>query len=442
MVGIPVETPSANAAAFAAMRNAVGVNNSTRIGSALGDSITAQGAVGLTYSNNSYIAWTRILSMGSLDIPISNVFGVGGDTIGSMFARISSITSLSPKPDFCLVCGGANATTAATMKADMANIIKALHAANILPVIAAAMPSLSAPTATLRRRASYNTWMREVARGNPTILASYGITPGRPVIFADATRNFVDFTSSIADPITNRTQDGLHWSPTGAFYVGKEIVDVLTAAGYITPNRSRSVIPGDIYDATDNPNGNLLATDLGTMTGTGGTVQASAGMTVTGTPSNGLQLYRQVGNATSTAVLTKEAKPDATSGERLRLQYTVTVAGTNYERIQLRNIAAITVVPGDVLVAEIEYTLNSATSNAVAVSINLRDTAYDSYQTQTSNPGNYPAVAHSGTLRTPAYTVPGGTTNAWVFFEIWLDGRSASESVDVSIDRMSLRKLN
>lgn len=426
-----------------AIRAAIGVPNPALVGAALGDSITAQAGGANQSNNNGYSTWAELLSLGTLSIPPGNLFGVGGNTLAQMLARVGSITALAGQIDFCIVEGGANVgPTYADMRTSAAGIINALLAVNILPVILAAMPSTSAPAASQQMRAAYNAWMNRVARNDPNARTPFGIPMGRRIVFVDPTRYMVDYTSSAGDPIAGRTQDGLHWSPTGCYYVGREIVDVMTGAGLIQPNRPRSVTVGDAYDATNSPNGNKAPGTVAVVQGSGGTVTASAGMSTSGPLATGFNWRRWVGDATTVVTFSKDAKPDASTGERQRIQISVNSTGTNYERYFLKLASSPAVGPGDKIVFEIDYELNAAPTNCIAITANLNNNLASS-QTSTATPTNFPAIAHKGTLITPVYTVPAsGVTTVDPILEIWLANSVSGGAIDISVDRFTCRKIN
>lgn len=412
------------------------------VGAALGDSITAQSASATQTNNNGFTTWAEIHSRGSLSIPSANLFGVGGNTLSQMLARIGSITALAGQIDFCIIEGGANTgPTFASMRESAAGIINALLAVNILPVFVAAMPSTSANATAQKVRVAYNAWLNDVARNKPSARNPFNIPLGRQVIFSDATPYFVDYASAVGNPIADRVSDGLHWSPTGAYYVGREIWKSLVSAGVVQDQTPRAVTVGDTYDAVNSPNGNMVPGTGAIMQGSGGTVTASAGMATSGPLATGLLWRRWVGNAASTVTFSKDAKPDASSGERQRIQVSVTGTGTPYERYQLKTASALAVSPGDRVELEVEYELNAVPVNCIAICVEFNGQSIGNSQTSVASPSNYPAIAHKGLLRT-TYTVPAtGVTTVEPKFEIWLTNSASGGSVDVSVNSLVCRRL-
>jgi len=414
------------------------------LGSAIGDSITAQcgirnNAQSASNNSNGFSTWAQVLSKKTIDIPPENIFGVGGNTLAQMAARITSVTNLNPLPSFCLIGGGANlGPNFAGMKSSCVTMINALLAVNITPVFLAAMPSDGASASTQQTRQAYNNFLSQVANGNATIRTSYGIANGK-VLFADFTDQFIDYTLTNGNAIAGMLSDGLHWSGIGSYVAGQRIYEVLRDAGMTCPEDGQNVTVGSAYHVTDAPNGNLMNSQASLMMGTAGTITTRAGLTVTGTMPTGLNIRTWVGDGTTNLTLTRANKVGAASGTALRIQIAKTDAGTApYELYHIKPITSSAVLPADKIVCEIEYTINSAPVNVAAVSLTV-DQATDNKQYITT--GVYPTFLHSGKLKTPVYTVPAtGVTTLNPTFELWLAAVSGA-TLDITIDRFVMYKI-
>ena len=103
-------------AVVAALQNALpSVNGPTF--SAIGDSMTDQNSRWVTsefttpssaWFSDGPLAWFRILSQQRINFPLSHELGNSGDTLENMLARLDRVYNLNPKPDYCVVLGGAN----------------------------------------------------------------------------------------------------------------------------------------------------------------------------------------------------------------------------------------------------------------------------------------------------------------------------------------------
>jgi lysophospholipase L1-like esterase len=139
--------------------------------SMLGDSLTGSlsvPAVGVntnTYSpgqplTNAHFAQPRLV--------IHGAFGISGNTSAQILARVTDVTGLATKPDWCIVLAGTNdagnGVTAATYATNMVAIATALRAAGIRPVFVTVppQPNVTVQPSTTRRLlvSRYNAWLR------------------------------------------------------------------------------------------------------------------------------------------------------------------------------------------------------------------------------------------------------------------------------------------
>lgn len=153
------------------------------------------------------------------DLPLGPVYeqGVGGDTTAQMLARIGAITALDI--GYCVVLGGANdaaaGTGSATTIANLEDILDALVAANITPIVGTILPrtGISDPTEQ-ETITGTNAWLRT------TMLASY------------PTAVLVDWNDEMNDgdeltPNAALFSDAIHPNAAGATVMAGVLDDVL-----------------------------------------------------------------------------------------------------------------------------------------------------------------------------------------------------------------------
>jgi hypothetical protein len=263
-------------------------------------------------------------------------------------------------------------------------------------------------------------------------------TPG--VFLADPTVNLVDFSLTNGDPIggisaavTAYTVDGLHPSQRGAFWIGKAIADAVSA--YI-PDYALARTVGDLYDATNNPLGNLASNPF--MTGTAGT----AGTGASGSVATGYTAARSIGS-TGAVVASKVTKtlPNGTTYARQRLVFTAP-SGAAIEEFNLRQTVSTGITFGtDALYAEMAIDVSGITADSVVyIALALSDGTTTTYHNQYQSSGYAPNQSWSAVLRTPIVTPPGSATFVQPQLLVRIDGTVASAGVTVDAGPLNLRK--
>lgn len=247
-------------------------SNLTQVGvlrsiAALGDSITSNGTYIVSGNQfceaNGYTTWMQILSRYRLRFPVENNFGVAGNSVAQMLARVGDV--LAVHPDIVVVHGGTNdasgiavSTTIAGLAAIYDTFALAGIAVIAVPILGRASPN--ALTTTARKHAQQvNDWIR---RQGETRKGFY---------VADCGLAFDDPATTDWQPRSNYTQDGIHPSPLGAFQIGNAVAAIINL---LVPDwRVATASATDIYDAAENPFGNLIPN--GMMSGTGGTIDGA-----------------------------------------------------------------------------------------------------------------------------------------------------------------------
>ncbi len=354
------------------------------------------------------------------------MFATGGYTTNQVEAHFDSVIALANKPDFCLIYTGANTDTTAQIGVyAMVRIIKKLMAASILPVIGVAQggTAWSLPDQTTRPRNRLGNFLRALSRGATLAVALIGAGDSRllPIIW-DPTRAYLDTTTSTQHLVQGRTDGGLYPLGTGAYNMAKVAWE---AVSYMFAPRYAAIDPGDTYEATEKPNGNLLAPSVIAMTGTGssGYNAAWSGSTTTtfsGIVPDGFEVRRGSGrNSTFTINGSLVPMPGHVAGRAYRTVVDVTAAarsGGNFEQFEVRvylgTMAALGSAVGDkvefeaffrftgqpVLVRSVELTVGGGTQGATLGK-------QSGTPASVADGSGFPQVAHADVLRSDPLTL-------------------------------------
>ncbi|NTJ51381.1 hypothetical protein G6K93_30620 [Agrobacterium rhizogenes] len=416
-----------------------------------GTSITRQNSISTLPPNNfpaqawfsdGYASWLRVLSGQRINLPASMNFGVSGNTFAQMLARIGDV--INAQPQYCVVEGGTNdfpINTFATIQNNWLSIVSQLLAANIQLIIVPAPPRGDGvlTTAQVRLQQRFYNFQREYCRSKPGI------------VFCDYIGTWADQTSSISAPLPGRTRpDNVHPAAIGAYHIGRALADIISQ---IFPPSPTVMLPAaDIYDAANNPTGNILYTgssNLGILAGTGGTTVASPGLTyVNNGYAAGATFVRD--NATSPCVVTlsKENPRVDTgrlSGERQVTQIVASSGGGADEvyshrwQISLGDVAA-----GDWYYAECSVEISGAPVNVNSLEIFLNEFRPSNSQASldmmlNSVTTKLPNVAWSGVLRTEKIQRQSDTLAIQVNIRARLDTTSAA-SITFKMGDVVIRK--
>ncbi|KAA2237654.1 SGNH/GDSL hydrolase family protein [Salinarimonas soli] len=432
----------------------------------LGDSISARAST-LSGTRKSYNSigiptWLNILSGQRFNFPLANNFGVSGDRIDQIAARVPNV--IAARPDICLVLAGTNDITQntplATMQSGMTAILRDLLDAGILPIVIPILPRVTSGGASTtgaqkRRLASFNTWLAELCYGRADLVAAAGLTPRRLPIFVETRRALTDYTSATGEPLAGMLLDGLHPTAQGVYYVATAILAVLDRLFPPRPTTLADVL--DIYDATDNLTGNRLisgSNNYGLMAGTGGTLVTATGLVPTGAVATFWRAARAIGAGNgSTLVLAKEnPRTDGLgNGERQRMTVTLGGSGGLASEKYAFYVSGVTsgFAAGDVVFAEIAYELVGTPLNVQAILTEITETGPASpqtaqdgcYDTTVGGTHVFPNVPHKGVLRTPPITLQPGFTGLNIGAVVLMNAVSNIGSADIYWSDYSLRKI-
>lgn len=263
--------------------------------------------------------------------------------------------------------------------------------------------------------------------------------------FVDNTQNtylfdwndaWVNFNDTYGQPIT--TVDGTHFDTQSAERVGYAFAQFLDKLLPITSKRVTS--PDDLYDAVNNPSGNLLTNPM--CLGTTGTLGAAG---ITGVCATGMKLERTSQNlGAGTVVGSKEARTDG-RGEYQVITITPDTVNTNDNIYYFRTGSSTTthtLAAGDWVQSSIEIETNDW-AGIRSITLYMKDsvsdiqcTAMEQYDTQP-----FLAKARKGTLITPAIQLaPGSTGIVWRVM-ITTVGTVTTGTGVVKIGAVELRKV-
>ena len=197
------------------------------------------------------------------------------------------------------------------------------------------------------KQSAVNAWIRRFAQE----------TAG--VVLVDPYSDLVDPASATADWLAGYSSDGTHWNNAGGFVAGRVFARAL--APFVKEVPSTVIGQTDVYDATNNPAGNLLPVAAFTAQGTGGSI---GGTGVSGTTPTGWLQDLESGTLTpGTAALAAQARSDALSGGR---EVQVTLAGAAPGNFTLRFYQAAAAIPANTtFFAEVEAEVASITAGGL-----------------------------------------------------------------------------
>lgn len=434
-----------------------------------GDSITRQvNDIAYSAGSNSrlndealgYIGWLQFysrfafdyeLTIGAYDFPAQTIdpvtsgnFGISGNNTTQLLARIQDVVDYAP--DICFLCIGTNdisstSTSYATITSNMTGIVNALTNAGILVVWTPITPrsywgALTAGEIVTRR----NVMMRV-----NDFIRQFPYTNSNPqVIVCDTWPEMCDSTSADGDPIAGilQTGDNLHFAPKGGQIWGRELWDLLQTIIPPRPNRL-PVSQRDVYQATENPTGNLLTNGL--LTGTAG----SKGTDVSGNVATSMIASRSASAGTFLVVASKGGTSmDGTPGTYQRFVITGNGAGDADDSLTLKQTVDITTnfAAGDIIEAgcNAAWTGVTGTFREMKLGMEIYDSVAGQYTIsfldQFSNTDPFPNADASGMFKTQPFQIPATATGLNLRVTIRFDNTGACGGT-FDIGNMFIRKV-
>ena len=287
--------------------------------------------------------------------------GIGGNTIQDVIDRLPTLLGTMPETHMFIHIG-TNSLNAgldlATMISQYTTMIGLVIAAGKVPIVSTILPrnnvdggggsdwSATVTTAAQKRLilGAFNSWLEWYSRENGIICVPWH------TVFGNAS----------GDAITGYTDDGLHPSGKGSWYLA-EFLDY--CIGDLVPRRA--VLPFNaysLYDSTYNPQGNPVN---GLFTGTGGTTTSAGGagtITTSGStavvPDN-IRINKSTSTTTSCDVQIV-SRNDGLPGNVLQLTFTSLGTGNASENWRIEHFASASTnltsyaIEGDLLAAYVE----------------------------------------------------------------------------------------
>lgn len=384
--------------------------------------------------------WAAALSGARVRFALEHDYSVSGSNTQELIDGQLPAVLACPAASVVMLTGTNDITTAnrtiAQSLAAYRKIFAALQAAGKLVLLIAELPQ----TGSVRTTAQ---------RGHLMAIRSY-LKHTAPAEFANLI--VVDTWPDMADPsvatigsrqvpLVMRANDHLHPGPCGAYFMGKALAGAI--AGIYPERDPLAHSNADQFDAATNPYGCLNENPA--MIGTGGTIVADGGGTMTGPIADGYYLQTTSAGAV-TATATKQASANA-QVNRQRFVLSGTPSSTNPEVIleQYGSTMLSRVAAGDVLELFAGVSCGpSANLKGIMAQIRVRvDGTYHYAQAGTRDTGaNYlPPEAWAGTIRTPRLTVPDGTLQE-VRIGLYLSGYGGAPlSADVAFHNITLKKV-
>lgn len=215
--------------------------------------------------------------------PQTNNFAVSGLTLAQVAATVPS--AIAAGCNIVHTEGGSNDVasnaTCAAMNATLASMFNQLLAAGITIIDTTIIPRSGGSIFTASQIAvtlCSNQWRREFARGfSPNQSAGYYLADLDPI--------FVDPTSTTWAVLANYLYDNVHPSAIGSSAWAAAVAPFINALipAWLLPEPSNCTtgpICSDIWDATNNPRGNLLSNPA--LAGTAGAITGCSGTFATG----------------------------------------------------------------------------------------------------------------------------------------------------------------
>ena len=208
-------------------------------------------------------AMTALASLGLSDVDVLP-FGIPSDKLNPIMRR--TLKQVIPlKPDIALIHASINSYVTADI-ADLIAMIRAFTEAGTIVVVSTIIPLGGATASDMNKLAALNNKILNIRKFYPDINC---------LIF-DAFSRFVNPTALSGDSVINLadfTSDKIH--PVFAGFVNRTATPLALLLSRIIPQQNGTLVSAtNIYDATNNPTGNLLGT-AGQCIGTTGTKAGS-----------------------------------------------------------------------------------------------------------------------------------------------------------------------
>lgn len=324
--------------------------------------------------------------------------GIASQDSAAQLARLPGvIAALTTRPKFFVLQIAGNdivgSTAIATVKSNILAMVQLVKDAGMVPVLMTPNTLGGLTADQILRHAAIAEYMRYLHFSDRTIR------------LADVSRWTGDTTATSYAAISGvLLADNLHLTNYGAWLAGEALYEGLQADvnGYTLG----AATPGLLYDATANPNGNLIANPF--LTGTTGTGGA---WVTSGSVPTGMTLNRTAG--TGTVAISTVARTDR-PGNWLRLTFTMQ-ANDVYSIFMRPSNTSLPVNTTLYGMSETQVDTTSAGANVKRISLRMRDigntqTFWDGY-TPSGTASDHTEPVHASRPR--FYRVPNGTFTSY-----------------------------
>lgn len=313
-------------------------------------------------------------------------------------------------------------------------IIDALIGAGKIVIVGTPAPKGS--TTTFSAALDTTAQTRNIHQIRQWLFARERVKPG--LIVLDQTQLMQDPASNTGGYRDEDTNDNTHHTIKGGWRLAQGMAPIFTQ---LYPPVGVVSAPSDLYDATNNPNGNTCPNPC--MLGTGGTTATNA----SGTVADNTIVDSQVSDLTAVASI----YTDANSRRWQRMVLSGNSANSNPRpRIRQDPSSVGSIVAGATYELVIEYSLAAGHAGVrqIAALLELTGSSGATYtqaidgDAGASNYGALPAGAHTGIVRTPRFTIPAGVTFSGVRASLMLhciQGVAVTATLDAC--NFSLRRV-
>lgn len=315
------------------------------------------------FQNQMTVTWLRALSGQRVDMPSQFSLATSGANTIQILAQAQAMASLSAKPDFCLINGGANdlATTATAAAMELAfnnltSAVRVIRAAGIMPILEIDVPrttaSWTANASTLS--AALNRKLRIWCSENDVLLCDY-----EQMYIVPAT----------GEPAAGfNVADGIHSGCVGSSVRATQYLRCIEQV--IGKHFWRMASPRDTYNQTLNTGGNMLANGL--FLGTAG---VSNGSGASGVVADSWQ--NRVISGTMTAVASKLA-PESADLVSQRQQFVLNFTTAGEHRLQPQGVGSgatlpAGLAPGDLIYAEADVEIIALSGVVTQLALQIFD---------------------------------------------------------------------
>jgi len=417
------------------------VKNTPILGS-VGDSRAAQSytltSAGASEAvpSNSPVGWACFYAKQRIHSGRAYNMAVSGSYIGAIGAQMVSLLAVTPRCDYVSCLTGTNSfadegLTGAQGWAELVtNFLIPARDAGVQAIICLDIPrAIAGAYSTADQQNSL--WYNQLIRDNAPAYGAWVLDP---------TGYLADPASSAGAPRTNYYSDGIHEATLGAERIGYALSNLILSR-LPPPTVQGFVNRADVYNATNNPKGNILTN--GMFTGTGGANTSNGGV-ASGTVADSWQNRTLTGIGTSVASIVARAA-DTNGGSPGSFQQLIWTSAGGVSTYRFDQATAPVVTTnyqlGTPLVMEMDVEVEGAVG-LESLDLRITDSGFKSayyFGPALINVTYYPyPAAFSGRIRTPPLVLNVATASLLVRME----GRVNTGAATVRFGNAELRSTD